>query len=476
MAYLEVTFMVTLQFLGAARNVTGSCYLIKTDKSSVLVDCGLYQEREFRHRNWDPFPFDPRQIDGVVLTHAHLDHCGLIPRLSAAGFDSPIYGTPATCDIAKIVLMDSAHIQEYDAEQKRRRHEKEGRKGPFEEKPLYTVAEVEETLALFRTVSYREPVEIAPGIRASFFEAGHILGSTMIRLDISDDTGNISIIFSGDIGRFNKPILKDPTRFNQADYVVMESTYGDRIHEDPKDLDSMLEEQINRTVKEGGNVVIPSFAIERTQELLYRLNHLFFNDRIPHLMTFVDSPMAIKVTEVFKDHTDLYDREMKALVEEDRSPFSFPNLKPTVSVAESKSINHVRGTAIIIAGSGMCTGGRIKHHLIHNITDPGSTILFIGYQARGTLGRHITEGEKEVRILGEKRKVRAHIVQVHGFSAHADQQELLAWIGAVKQKPETVFITHGEEEASRTLSEKLYKELSIGTAVPEYGEEVKLLG
>ncbi|MBN1686853.1 MAG: MBL fold metallo-hydrolase, partial [Spirochaetales bacterium] len=443
----------TIQFLGAAQNVTGSRYLLSYSGKNVLVDCGYYQERDFRYRNWEPFPFPPIHIDCMVLTHAHLDHCGLIPKLVREGFAGEIHCTPATAEIAKIVLLDSAHIQEEDAAFKRLRHEREKREPPREVVPLYTTEDAENCLDLFVPHDYEEPVAVGPGIEVTFFDAGHILGSAMVRFRLGEGKSSRILLFSGDIGRYNKPILNDPTVFEEADSVVMESTYGDRLHEDTADIDTLLADAVNDAAKRGGNLVIPSFAIGRTQELLYRLNALTLADRIPHLMTFVDSPMAVNVTQVFRNHRELFDDETIDLLHAQQSPFTMPNLKMVQSVSDSKAINHINGTAIIIAASGMCTGGRIKHHLAHNIGKPSSIVLFVGYQAQGTLGRIILEGGKEeVRILGTYYRVRADIRNIHGFSAHADQRELLDWVNAIRKKPKRIFVTHGEPEAARTLA------------------------
>ncbi len=477
----------SIRFLGAAQNVTGSCYLVEHEGRRVLVDCGLYQERRYRERNWNPLPVDPESIDAVLLTHAHLDHCGLLPKLVRDGFTGPIYCTPATEEIARIVLLDSAHIQEEDAKYKRRRHEREGRKGRYPEQPLYTREDAERTLPLFRKVEYGQAVSIdrrgarddqeagSPRLQASFFEAGHILGSTMIRLEVAGVSGESrSIVFSGDIGQWDKPIIEDPTVFADADYLVMESTYGDRRHEDPEEVDQLLADAVNATHQAGGNLLIPSFALERTQEVLYYLNRLLREDRIPHLMVFVDSPMAISVTAVFKNHPELFDDPMQDLMQAGRSPFSFAGLKMTRSVDQSKAINNIRGTSIIIAGSGMCTGGRIKHHLVHNISRRASTILFVGYQAGGTLGRELLSGAKEVRIMGKMRKRKARIRRISGFSAHADQPGLLRWLGDLKHPPRRLFLTHGEADAIQVLSAKIQQEKGWQPYVPEYGESVGL--
>ncbi len=461
-----------LQFLGATRNVTGSRYLLQSDGTRVLIDCGLYQERQFRDRNWESFTFDPSDIDAVLLTHAHVDHCGLLPKLVREGFSGPIFCTQATAELLKIVLLDAAHIQEEDARHKQLRHEREGRKGPHEVKPLYASEDANKCFPLVKAVQYGDVVNVAGMVTAVFYEAGHILGSAMISVEYGES--RTRLLFSGDIGRWDKPIVRDPTLVEEADYVVMESTYGNRTHEDPGDMDEMLADAVNWANERDGNIVIPSFAIGRTQEVLYRLNELLVEDRIPHVLTFVDSPMAVRVTEVFRDHKELFDKEASRFEREHQSPFSMPMLKMVSSVDESKAINHIRGTAIIISASGMCTAGRIKHHLVHNISRKESLILFVGYQAHGTLGREIVEGNRRVRILGAMRTVKARIVQLHGFSAHADQNELIRWISAVKNPPKKIFVTHGEAETSDDFAETLRRKVSSHIVVPEYAERFEL--
>lgn len=465
---------INLSFLGAAQNVTGSRYLLETNGVRILVDCGLYQERQFRARNWEPFAVAPDTIDAVLLTHAHLDHCGFLPKLVREGFNGKIYCTGATCEIAKIVLLDSAHLQEEDAQFKRKRHEREGRKGTYPEIPLYTVDDAKSSLSLFSPVKYEKPVQIADGMEAAFYDAGHILGSSMIKLKVRRDGQERTILFSGDVGRCNKPILRDPTFFEEADYVLVESTYGDRLHKDAKDTEEALADVVNSTCKAGGNVVIPSFSVERAQEVLYHLNKLLLEDRIPHLLVFLDSPMATSVTEVFERHPEMFDEEMTELINCEESPFDFPGLTMVRSVDESKAINHITGTAIIIAGSGMCTGGRVKHHLVNNISRPKSTVLFVGYQAIGTLGRHIVDGAKKARILGQRYPVRARVQRINGFSAHADKNELFKWLSALQKPPRGVFVTHGEPEAARHFADFLKAKAGWETSVPSYRDKVLL--
>jgi len=465
---------IKLSFLGAAQNVTGSQYLIETNNVKFLVDCGLYQERELKGRNWSPFFIPPKSLDAVLLTHAHLDHCGLLPKLVREGFNRPIYCTGATSEITRIMLLDSGKIHEEDADFKRRRHERESRKGPYPEIPLYTKDDAEAVSPLFSPVKYGETVKISDGVEATFYDAGHVLGSSMVKLKIEQNGEARTILFSGDIGRRSKPILHDPTLFDEADYVIVESTYGDRLLESPKDAANRLAEVINSTAKRGGNIVIPSFALERSQEVLYYLNIFLLEGRIPHLMVFVDSPMAVSVTGVFEHHPELFDEEMKGLLRQRKSPFDFPELTLIRTTEESKAIDHTAGSNIIIAGSGMCTGGRIKHHLVNNISREESTILFVGYQAVGTLGRQIIDGAKEVRILGQYYQVRARIVQLNGFSAHADRGELVGWLSGLHKAPKRVFVTHGELNASQHLASLVRNSDGWETVIPSYKDQVFL--
>jgi metallo-beta-lactamase family protein len=372
------------------------------------------------------------------------------------------------------MLLDSAKLQQEDAEFKRRRHEKEGRRGPYPEVPLYTKDDAEAVFPLFFSVKYGETVEIGDGVAATFYDAGHVLGSSMVRLKVWQGREERTILFSGDIGRWGKPILLDPTLFDEADYVIVESTYGDRSLETPEDAANRLAEVINITAKRGGNIVIPSFALEKSQEILYYLNTSLLEGRIPHLMVFVDSPMAVDITEVFQNHPELLDPEMNQLLRQRKSPFDFPELNLVRTIDESKAIDHAVGSTIIIAGSGMCTGGRIKYHLVNNISREESTILFVGYQAVGTLGRHIIDGAKEVRILGQYYQVRAKIVQLNGFSAHADRGELVRWLSSLRRPPRRVFVTHGEFNASQHLASLVRSSKGWETVIPSYKDEVLL--
>jgi metallo-beta-lactamase family protein len=410
---------VKLQFLGATRQVTGSQYYLEAAGARILVDCGMFQERDYLARNWDPSPIQPRDLDALLLTHAHIDHCGLAPKLVQEGLRCPIIATSASVDLAELVLRDSAQIQAEDAAFKKKRHRKEGRRGKYPVKPLYTLNDVDRTLPLLRAAAYDEAVALKGGLSAVFHDAGHILGSAMIELRIGAN-GQTRLLFSGDIGQPGKPIIRDPSVFAQADFVVMESTYGNRNHESHGDIETQLLDAIQGTLAQGGNVVVPIFAIERAQELIYHLSRLIHAGRLKPLPAFLDSPMAADVTEVFRRHRDCFDEDMRQAIAAGDSPLGFPGLEVVRTVEQSKAINNRPDSALIMATSGMCTAGRIKHHLAHNISRPESTILFVGYQARGTLGRQILDGNREVRIHGRNLLVRARVAQIHGFSGHAE--------------------------------------------------------
>ena len=465
---------IDLTFMGAARNVTGSRYLVETGNTKLLVDCGLYQERDFLYRNWEPFRCKPKELAAVLLTHAHLDHSGLLPKLVKEGFRGKVYCTPATADITKIILLDSAHLQEEDAAYKKKRHIREGKKGHYPEVPLYTVADAEACSRLFTPVEYNQTVTIGEGIEATFYDAGHVLGSSMIKLKISQGGEKRSIVFSGDIGRWDRPMLHDPSVFHYTDYIVMESTYGDREHEGTNEIGDDLAEIVKSASAAGGNIIVPSFALQRAQEILYYLNSLLRANRIPHLFVYLDSPMAIQITEVFKKYYALMDEDMRDLLRQHQSPFDFPGLKMVETVEESKALNAIKGTVMIIAGSGMCTGGRIKHHLANNISRPECTVLFVGYQAAGTLGRQIVDGAKSVRIHGQQYPVHARITQLQGFSAHADRSDLLKWLSNLSVSPRHIFVTHGEASSADKFCQFLHEKTSFECSVPSYGTTAHL--
>ena len=463
-----------LRFLGAARQVTGSCYALEAAGRTVLVDCGLYQERAFQARNWEPRPVDAAALHSVVLTHAHLDHCGLLPRLVAEGFRGPIYCTPPTADLAKLILEDSAHIQKEDVAYKKRRHKREGRVGAHPYEPLTRSHDVTRTVRLFHRVDYDRRLELGPGLGLRLLDAGHILGSAIVEFTLEEAGVERRLVFTGDLGQPEVPIVNDPAEPGRADWVVTESTYGDRDHDRTNEIEEQLAAAVNDTVARGGKVVIPTFAIERAQELILRLAALVEQERIPRLPGFLDSPMAIDATEIFRRHLDFMDAETRERIRSGRLARLRDWFRFCRTTDESREINEVSEPCIILAGSGMCTGGRIKHHLAQNIGRRESTILFVGYQAEGTLGRAILDGEPEVRILGERQAVRADVRQVQGLSAHAGRDDLLRWLGSFDPAPRRVFVTHGEESASLALADRAGSDLGLDVSVPSWLEEVSL--
>jgi metallo-beta-lactamase family protein len=416
----------------------------------------------------------PASIGTVLLTHAHLDHSGLLPRLVAQGFAGPIVTTAPSVDLSRIILQDAAEIQEEDAEFKNKRHRREGRKSPHPVVPLYRAVDVPPVMKRFRGVGYGESVAVGKGMSAVFHDAGHILGSAMIEVTVQEGGNSRRVLFSGDIGQPGRPLIRDPSTFDQADYVVLESTYGDRNHEHPASIEDQLEAVIKDTLDRGGNVIIPTFAVERAQELTFYFGKLRRERRIPSIMVFLDSPMAVGVTEVFRRYPAYADDETRALYKDVGLALRFPGLRLVSSRQESKEINRIRGTCIIMAGSGMCTAGRIKHHLARNISRPESTVLFVGYQARGTLGHELVSGRETVRIHGETHRVRARISQIHGLSAHADQNGLLGWIGHLKTPPKRVFLTHGEMDAATALAGMIRERVAAPVEVPEYRSKWEL--
>ncbi|WP_028319749.1 MBL fold metallo-hydrolase RNA specificity domain-containing protein [Desulfobulbus elongatus] len=444
-----------IAFHGAARNVTGSCHLIECRGTRILIDCGLYQgNREMDEENRNDFGFDPASIDYLLLTHGHLDHCGRIPLLSRLGFKGTILTTSATRELARLVLLDSARIQEEEARYRNYKASKRRDRGAPAE-PLYDTLDALNSLDAFVDIaSFAQPHDLCPGIRTTFYDAGHILGSACILLELEEGGRQRRVLFSGDLGCDGRAILPDPAPPPQADTVIMESTYGDRLH---KQLGPSIEElyqAINTTVARDGNVLIPSFALERTQELLYYLREGIEQQRLPrHLRVCLDSPMAISATQIFRRHRECFDEETWAVVAAGRDPFELPGLEIIRDASESMALKHSRG-AVIIAGSGMCTGGRIRHHLRHNLWRREASVVFVGYAAGGTLARQIIEGAEVVRVLQEEVEVNAEIYTIGGFSAHADQRELCKWHGRTGS-PERTFLVHGEEKAMQALAGRL---------------------
>jgi metallo-beta-lactamase family protein len=466
--------MAKLHFLGANRQVTGSRYCLETRRSRVMVDCGMFQERPFESRNWEDTAIPPASIDAMVLTHAHIDHCGLIPRLVRNGFQAPIHCTPPTAELTEVMLRDAAHIQGEDVEYKIKRHRKEGRVDVKEPQPLFDDRDVDRTIPLLQSAAYDRRVEVTKDISVTFREAGHILGSAMLDFEIVEDERTLRVVFSGDIGQRGKPILQDPTQFSAADYVVMESTYGDRDHEQAGDILGQLERVIQSTLSAGGNVVIPTFAVERAQELLYFLSQLVHAQRIPLVPVYVDSPMAADVTNIFQRHRDRFDEDMWKRIQQSVPPLDFPGLVFSRTTEESKAINGDRRPAIILSTAGMCNAGRIKHHLRQNLPNPRSTILFVGFQAQGTLGRQILDGKPEVRIHNRMCPVRAKVDKIYGFSGHADRAGLLHWASGFEKPPRRVFLTHGEESAAESLAAELRAVHQWDVLIPHYASTTDL--
>jgi metallo-beta-lactamase family protein len=463
-----------LHFLGANRQVTGSRYCLEVAGKRVMVDCGMFQERKFQPRNWDLSPIPPATIDAMLLTHVHIDHCGLIPKLVKDGFEAPIYSTEPSVALVDIMLRDAAEIQEEDIGYKLKRHRREGRKSPFPYQPLFNVPDVDQALPMFQPCKYGQPIQVTPEVTARFFDAGHILGSAMIEVEAKENGRTVRIAFSGDIGQPNKPIIRDPSLMADADYVVMESTYGDRNHERAGDIESQLAAVVAATVARGGNVVIPTFAVERAQELIYHFGRLVRSGRIPQLPIYLDSPMAVDVTAIYLKYHDYCDEALLKMIEDQQAPFRYPNLKLVRTADDSKQINHVPPSAVIMASSGMCNAGRIKHHLKNNIEKSEATILFVGHQGEGTLGRQIVDGQKRVRIHGAEFQVRAKISQIYGFSGHADHDGLMRWISHFKRAPRRVFLTHGEEQVALKLAAEISQKLGYDAHVPHYQEVVEL--
>lgn len=466
--------MINLQFLGAAQTVTGSCFLIDNGKHRLLVDCGLFQgSKAIKERNYGPFPFDPGSIDALVLTHAHIDHCGLIPKLYLQGYKGPVFTTEISVDLASILLPDSGHIQEMEVERKNR---KNSRAGLPLLTPIYTADQAASCLKYFQPLDYNDMQEILPGYRIRLQNAGHILGSAIVEVWVEDEHQEVKLTFSGDLGSPGQPIVKDPSIIETTDYLIVESTYGNRLHTTKKEEKiKQLKEIIEKTMRKGGNLVIPAFAVERTQDLLYILEILAREENIRIDNVYLDSPLAVATTEIFCRYREYFDRQTKDFYNKNCQPFTFPGLSFSRTTEESVAINQIKGGAIIISASGMCDAGRIKHHLKHNLWRPESTVLLIGFQAEGTLGRRLLNGEKQVRIHGEEIAVNADIVYIDGFSAHADQSGLLNWIRSFKHPPKKVFVVHGEQTASEVFADLIRTNLGIDTEVPGWLDIVQLL-
>ena len=471
-----------ITFLGATKMVTGSNFLVEGAGKKFLVDCGMYQggDRD-EMQNHEPFAYDVNEIDFMLLTHAHIDHSGRIPTLYKEGYRNPVITTKATRDLCSIMLPDSGHIQEQEIEWRNRKRKREG-KEPLP--PLYTAQDGIDTMEIFKPVNYDEIIEIDPNIYVRFNDAGHMLGSAIIEIWVKEDGKETKAVFTGDLGNNDIPLLSSPTMIETADYLVMESTYGGRLHMRNDDKANLFLNIVSETLDKGGTVVIPSFAVGRTQEILYELNNLKdtqegedFKKKYATLMkapVYVDSPLAISATEIFKENANLFDEETQAVIESGDNPLEFPGLQFTRTADESKALNEKNESSIIISASGMCEVGRIKHHLKHHLWDPNSTILFVGYQAPGTLGRRIVDGEKRVKIFGEEIAVNARIEYIEGYSGHADQEWLMNFVYSFITKPKHIFLVHGEPTGQEILKSKIVDEIGLPVTIPEYGQTYTL--
>ncbi|VBB41498.1 Metallo-beta-lactamase domain protein [uncultured Desulfatiglans sp.] len=464
--------MIRVTCLGGAGSVTGSNYLVETVQGKkFLVDCGLFQGgRQIELRNWQPWPFDPKSIDTLFLTHAHIDHSGRIPKLVKDGFQGRIITSPPTAELCEIMLLDSAHIQEMDAEWQTRKNKRQSQ-APIE--PLYTTADAEASLKLFDPLERDRLVEIEPGVRARLRNAGHILGSSILEIWVEENGKTVKIVFSGDLGKKDQLIVKDPHEIFDADYLFLESTYGNRRHRSFEESEEELLEAIRYSTRYNEKIIIPAFAVERTQEILYVLGQFQREGKLPDIPIYLDSPLAIKATEIFRRNKKCYDTEARAIVSEGYDPFNMPNLHFTQETKDSIAINERRGSAIVIAANGMCTAGRIKHHLKHNLWREGASLVIVGYQAKGSTGRKIVDGAKQVKIFRENVAVRARVFTIGGFSAHADQADLLEWASHFESTPR-VFVVHGEAEAAQTLAQKISEELHFSVHVPKWKERLIL--
>lgn len=465
-----------INLFGAAKMVTGSNFLLRTDKYNILIDCGMFQgSKDIERLNYEPFPYDPKEIDFLFLTHAHIDHSGRIPKLVKEGFRGRIITTNPTYDLCKIMLIDSAKIQESDVEWENRKRQRAG-KEPIE--PLYSMEDAEYCLRYFEPYFYGQRIKINDNIQIRFRDAGHILGSSILEMWIKENNEEIKIVFSGDLGMPNRPIIRNPEYIDEADYLIIESTYGNTAHESYEESTEKLIDIINKTVLRGGTVIIPSFAVGRTQELIYQLNKYYeYNPTIEEHMkipVYVDSPMAVDATEAFKRNSSSFDDEARQLVLRGDNPFEFENLRYVKSQEESMALNKYTFPKVIISSSGMATAGRIRHHLKHNLWDERNSLVFVGYQAEGTLGRILLDGIKRVKILGEEINVKAEIYNLAGFSGHADQPMLLNWIGRFRKKPKKVFLVHGEEEPATALSQEINRIYGIETIIPNIGDSFNI--
>ena len=466
-----------IKFCGASTGVTGSCHLLTSGEHKILLDCGQFQGGNAQDAlNYEKFPFEPSEIECVVLSHAHIDHCGRLPLLTKRGFEGKIYCTDATADLLSVMLKDSAYIHEKETEWKNRKAERAGRE---QVEPLYTIEDAEKALSLVSPILYDQQIEINSDMKIVFNDAGHILGSAITELWVTEDDKESKIVFSGDLGMEGRPILRDPTYIKKADYVIMETTYGNRIHKElGSGVDKLIEIILN-TTRRGGNVVIPSFAVGRTQELIYELNRFYdsnneYRKELDKIFVYIDSPMATTATEIFRRNAQVFDEETREYILKGDNPLEFKNLKFTRSSKESQDLNFNKEPKIIISASGMCEAGRIRHHLKHNLWNPKNSIVFVGYQGQGTLGRSLVEGIKMVTLFGEEIQVNAEIHNLEGFSGHADQNGLFAWLAHFEQKPKQIFLVHGEEESKKDFAKLVNEKLSYEPIVVMGNSEFEL--
>lgn len=468
-----------ITFYGAAKTVTGSCHMVEACGKKFLVDCGLFQGKlTDQMLNYEDFPFELSEIDFVILTHAHIDHSGRIPRLYKLGYTGPIYATTATKDLCTIMLADSGHIQEKEMEWVNRKRTRAGKKLT---EPIYTAQDGIDSMQLFKGVSYNEEVVIDENIRFKLVDAGHMLGSSIVELYVTEDGEEKKTVFSGDLGNMNMPIINDPTFIEEADHLVIESTYGNRLHGKIEDQTGKLIEIVIDTINRGGNVIIPSFAVGRTQEILYEINKYYadtsaLKDIISKIPIYVDSPLAVNATKIFENNPEYYDDDALRYLLKGDNPLEFDNLHFVESAEASKALNEDMTPKVIISASGMCEVGRIKHHLKHNLYRPECTVLFVGYQAEGTLGKKILSGDRIVKIFGEEIAVNAEVRYLDAFSGHADQELLLKWIDSFKKKPKNIFIVHGEYEAQEVFKDEITKRFNIPAYIPSYEETYDMNG
>ncbi len=465
-----------VQFFGAAQTVTGSCYMIEACGARFAVDCGMHQgNKAMEARNRETAMYRAGHIDFILMTHAHIDHSGLLPRMVKEGFKKPVYCTAPTKDLLEIMLLDGAHIQEMEAKQRAEKYRRRG-KGRAPE-ALYTSVDVAKTVPLLSEVHYGQSFEPHPGVKVTFYDAGHIIGSSFLYLEVTEEGKTTTALFSGDLGRANALIVRDPHMPMKADYVFLESTYGDREHNTSISATDELASAIAYSYERGKKVIIPAFAVERTQELLYCLHQLAAEGKVPADMPiYVDSPMAIRATEVFQKHSDLFDAQAKALLAKGEDPFALPNLHYSMDVQQSRMLNDMEGSAIIISASGMCNAGRIRHHLRHNLWQKGASIVFVGYQGVGTPGRKIIEKAASISLFGDDVPINAKIFTIGGFSAHAGQAQLMEWAGQALKEGSQIILVHGEEKAQQTLGKLLYKRYGVTVSIPQYLDEMTLEG